>query len=132
MLLGKEFVPPEDRAGFMTVVESPEGSTLAYTDKYLKQIETIFHQPPEVKSVFSAIGLAWGALDSGDAAVGSLLDGPVIDELVLAVAGDHFLKDQSAILKDLHFCDPRNPDQRERKNARVPAAASSKTTKNSG
>jgi len=41
-------------------------------------------------------------------------------------------KDQSAILKDLHFCDPRNPDQRERKNARVPAAASSKTTKNSG
>jgi multidrug efflux pump len=37
---------------------APEGSTLAYTDRYLRQIEDIFRKTPEVEKVFSAIGLA--------------------------------------------------------------------------
>ncbi len=57
--LPSELAPSEDRAFLVGLAFAPEGATLAYTDRYLKQIETIFHQPPEVKSVFSAIGLGF-------------------------------------------------------------------------
>ena len=42
--LEREFVPPDDRGFFFTFVIAPEGSTLAYTDGYLRQVEAILAQ----------------------------------------------------------------------------------------
>jgi multidrug efflux pump len=54
--LQREFVPPEDRGFFFIFVVAPEGSTVGYTDGYLRQVEGIVHQPPEVRSSFAVIG----------------------------------------------------------------------------
>jgi len=59
-VLGREFVPPEDRGSFLTIVSAPEGSTLQYTDSYLSEVERIIDETPEVRSFFSAIGLGIG------------------------------------------------------------------------
>jgi multidrug efflux pump len=56
--LPSELVPTEDRGTVLGIVVAPEGSTLGYTDRYLRQIEDIFRKTPEVERVFSAIGLA--------------------------------------------------------------------------
>jgi multidrug efflux pump len=58
--IGREFVPPEDRGQFLTVVTAPEGSTLEYTDSYLRQIERIIRNTEGVEGYFSAIGLGFG------------------------------------------------------------------------
>jgi multidrug efflux pump len=57
-LLGKEFVPPEDRAGFMVVLESPEGSTLDYHDRLQRRAEVILSETPEVRAASAFIGLS--------------------------------------------------------------------------
>jgi multidrug efflux pump len=57
--LPSELAPSEDRGFLIGLAFAPEGATLAYTDRYLQRIETIFHAEPEVQSVFSAIGLAF-------------------------------------------------------------------------
>jgi len=55
--LPSELAPSEDRGFLVGLAFAPEGATLNYTDRYLRQIETIFRRTPEVNSVFSAIGL---------------------------------------------------------------------------
>jgi multidrug efflux pump len=60
-LLGKEFVPMEDRGGFMVSIESPEGATLQYHDRLQLQIERILNQTPEVRTATAFIGLSQGA-----------------------------------------------------------------------
>ncbi len=57
-VLGKEFVPPEDRGGFMTVIESPEGATLAYHDRLQWQVEKVLSETPEVRTFAAFIGLS--------------------------------------------------------------------------
>jgi multidrug efflux pump len=59
-LLGKEFVPPEDRSGFMIVLETPEGSTLEHHDRLQRRIEEILHATPEIRAASSFIGLSQG------------------------------------------------------------------------
>jgi multidrug efflux pump len=56
--LGKEFVPSDDRGNFMIILKGPEGSTLEYTDKYLKEIEEIVSKNDEIYSYFAALALA--------------------------------------------------------------------------
>jgi hydrophobe/amphiphile efflux-1 (HAE1) family protein len=58
--LPTEFVPAVDRSSFMIAFETPEGATLAETDRYARGIEAILAQTPEVDSQFLAIGLARG------------------------------------------------------------------------
>ncbi|MFA9478362.1 efflux RND transporter permease subunit [Phycisphaerales bacterium AB-hyl4] len=55
-----EFAPEEDRAAFMIVFETPQGSTLRETDVLARQIEAILAETPEVRHQFLAIGLAQG------------------------------------------------------------------------
>jgi multidrug efflux pump len=59
-LLPSELVPTEDRGLVFNIVLAPEGSTLDYTDRYMKQAEAIYAQVPEVESFFSAVGLGFG------------------------------------------------------------------------
>ena len=53
-------VPTEDRGSFLTVVRAPDGSTLAYTDQSLTQVEQQLNDVPEIEAFFAAIGLSFG------------------------------------------------------------------------
>jgi multidrug efflux pump len=59
-LLPKELVPTEDRGMVFNVVLAPEGSTLDYTDRYMRQVEGVYSQVPDVEAFFSAVGLGFG------------------------------------------------------------------------
>jgi multidrug efflux pump len=59
-LLPSELVPVEDRGIGFGVVIAPEGSTLEYTDRYVRQIEDILMNLPERQGLFAATGLGFG------------------------------------------------------------------------
>ncbi len=59
-LLPSELVPTEDRGIGFGIVIAPEGATLDYTDKYMRQVEERLLALPERRSLFSAIGLGFG------------------------------------------------------------------------
>jgi multidrug efflux pump len=63
--LKREFVPPEDRGWFFTFIIAPEGSTLEYTDGYVRQAEKIFDRVPEVEHYFSITGAFFGSPSRG-------------------------------------------------------------------
>jgi multidrug efflux pump len=48
-----ELAPTEDRGVIFGIVSAPEGSTLAYTGRYLQQIEGFYMQIPERASIFA-------------------------------------------------------------------------------
>jgi len=56
----KELAPTEDRGVAFGIVIAPEGSTLAYTDKYMRQVESILLPMPERAGLFTATGLGFG------------------------------------------------------------------------
>ncbi len=59
-LLPSELLPVEDRGFGFGVVIAPEGSTLDYTDRYMREVEARLAALPERRAVFSATGLAFG------------------------------------------------------------------------
>ncbi len=69
--LKREFVPPDDRGFFFTFIVAPEGSTVAYTDEYMKRIEAIVHSTKGVRGSFAVVGFG-GPPSSG--VVGVMLD----------------------------------------------------------
>lgn len=54
--LKREFVPQEDRGLFITFLIAPEGSTLAFTDEYQRQVEAILGKTQDVDRYFSVVG----------------------------------------------------------------------------
>jgi len=58
--LKHEFIPSDDQGWFMTATIAPEGSTLAFTDGYQKQVEQIIAKVPEVESYFSIVNMGGG------------------------------------------------------------------------
>ena len=60
VVLPSELVPVEDRGLIFNIILAPEGSTLEYTDRYVRQAEAIYAQVPEVASFFAAVGLGFG------------------------------------------------------------------------
>lgn len=58
--LPRELVPTEDRNIAFGVVIAPEGSTLEYTDRYMRQLEEILLNRPEHAGLFTATGLGFG------------------------------------------------------------------------
>ncbi len=59
-VIPSELVPTEDRGLGFGIVTAPEGSTLAYTDRYMRQIEHILLSVPECEGLFTATGLGFG------------------------------------------------------------------------
>jgi len=59
-LVGKDFLPEDDRASFAALIETPEGSTLAFHDRYQQQVEDILMATPEVHSHFSVVAISSG------------------------------------------------------------------------
>lgn len=58
-MIPDELVPTEDRGIALGIVVAPEGATLDYTDKYVRQIEQKLLTLPECAGVFSATGLSF-------------------------------------------------------------------------
>ncbi|OGF21375.1 MAG: multidrug transporter AcrB [Candidatus Eisenbacteria bacterium RBG_19FT_COMBO_70_11] len=59
-MLPSELVPTEDRGLVFNIMFAPEGSTLEYTDRYVRQAEAIYRGVPEVQGMFTAVGLGFG------------------------------------------------------------------------
>ena len=59
-LLPSELVPVEDRGAGFGIVIAPEGSTLEYTDTYVKEIEQRLLKNPDIRGLFTATGLGFG------------------------------------------------------------------------
>ncbi|MFZ5805684.1 MAG: efflux RND transporter permease subunit [Verrucomicrobiota bacterium] len=57
--LPKEFLPQEDKGYIICIVIAPEGSTSEYTDRFMKQTESIAESIPEKESYFSAVALSF-------------------------------------------------------------------------
>ena len=58
--LKREFIPSDDQGWFLTATFGPEGSSLAFTDGYQKQVEQILAKVPEVESYFSVVNFGGG------------------------------------------------------------------------
>ena len=54
--LKQELIPDDDRGFFLVVGFAPEGSSLDYTDGYVRQVEQIIGKTPEVQGYFTIIG----------------------------------------------------------------------------
>ncbi len=55
-----EFVPNADRGTLLVFTRAPEGSTIDYTDRYQRQVETLVAEVPEVEKRFSVVALGIG------------------------------------------------------------------------
>ena len=53
--LKSELSPLEDRGFFITLVVAPEGASMDYTDRYMREIEGLFAKVPEIKSYFTVV-----------------------------------------------------------------------------
>jgi multidrug efflux pump len=62
--LEREFVPPEDRGYFVTIVIAPEGSSLDYTDGYQRRVEGILGKTADIEGYFGVVG-AFGPVSQG-------------------------------------------------------------------
>ncbi len=76
-LLPRELVPVEDRSTAFGVVIAPEGATLDYTDRYMREVEARLLPVPERRALFTATGLGFGG-------PGRVTDGFLVLNLVRA------------------------------------------------
>jgi multidrug efflux pump len=53
--LKSELSPLEDRGFFLSLIVAPEGSSMDYTDGYMRQVEGMFAKVPEIKSYFTVV-----------------------------------------------------------------------------
>ncbi|WP_447983296.1 efflux RND transporter permease subunit [Nitrospira sp. Nam74] len=57
--LPSELAPLEDTGAMGVTIQGPEGTTLAYTDRYVREVEALYHDIPEIESYFSWVGSGW-------------------------------------------------------------------------
>jgi multidrug efflux pump len=60
-VIPREFVPSADRGNILILTETPEGSTLEYTDRFQRQVEDVVLSTPEIVKGFSVVALGLGA-----------------------------------------------------------------------
>lgn len=59
-VLPTELVPVEDRGIGFGIIIAPEGATLEYTDRYMREVEKRLLALPERRGLFTAVGLGFG------------------------------------------------------------------------
>jgi HAE1 family hydrophobic/amphiphilic exporter-1 len=64
--IGKEFMPQGDRGEFRVTFETPVGTSIQATEKVATELEKVLFTDPEVKSIFTTIGLEAGASNKGN------------------------------------------------------------------
>lgn len=57
-LMPSEFLPLEDRGNILTFIKAPEGSTMAYTDRAIRQAEKLYRAVPEIKNIISVLAFS--------------------------------------------------------------------------
>ncbi len=62
--LKEELIPDDDRGFFLVIAQGPEGSSLQYTDGYVRRIEEIIARTPDVSGYFTIIGGFAGGVNS--------------------------------------------------------------------
>lgn len=93
---GKEMAPKTDQSKFLIVMKGPQGATMEYMNQYLGEVEQIVSEQEEVRTMFSAIGLAsGGGFGSPDRAIGFVRMKP------LAYRQEHGLRSQQELMRDL-------------------------------
>ena len=68
--LGKELSPEVDEGTLILFVRGPQGSTLEHTDRYMREVEDILAEAPEVDTYFTAMGLAMMGLPKVNEGIG--------------------------------------------------------------
>ena len=53
--LRQELSPLEDRGYFLTLILAPEGSSMEYTDGYVRAVEKMYAEVPEIRSMFAVV-----------------------------------------------------------------------------
>lgn len=96
--LGKEMAPKTDQSKFIIAMQGPQGATLEYMNKYLGEVEHLVADQKEVRTMFSAIGLAaGGGFGSPDRAIAFVRMKP------LEYRKKHGLRSQQELMKDLRM-----------------------------
>jgi len=60
-LVGKDFLPPDDSGEFEVNFTAPEGTSLAATDRILRQVEAEVKRLPDIRLVLSSVGEGEGS-----------------------------------------------------------------------
>ncbi|KKB85103.1 nodulation protein NolG [Devosia limi DSM 17137] len=68
-MVGIEFVPPTDNGEFQVEVETPQGSSLAYTGEKVRQIEALLREMPEVERTYATVNAGQGASGQNAASI---------------------------------------------------------------
>jgi multidrug efflux pump len=53
--LRHELSPLEDRGYFLTLINAPEGASMEYTDGYVRAVERMYTDVPEIRSLFAVV-----------------------------------------------------------------------------
>jgi len=53
--LRQELSPLEDRGYFLTLINAPEGASMEYTDGYVRAVERMYGEVPEIRSMFAVV-----------------------------------------------------------------------------
>jgi multidrug efflux pump len=53
--LRHELSPLEDRGYFLTLINAPEGASMEYTDGYVRAVERMYSEVPEIRSMFAVV-----------------------------------------------------------------------------
>jgi multidrug efflux pump len=53
--LRQELSPLEDRGYFLTLIMAPEGASMEYTDGYVRAVERMYGEVPEIRSMFAVV-----------------------------------------------------------------------------
>src|SRR5262245_25467030 len=53
--LRHELSPLEDRGFFLTLINAPEGASMEYTDGYVRAVERMYDQVPEIRAKFAVV-----------------------------------------------------------------------------
>lgn len=64
-VLPGEFAPRQDQSTIIAFLRGPEGATLEYIDRYLKEVESIVADIPEVNTFMAIVGMGGGPPNRG-------------------------------------------------------------------
>jgi len=54
-VLRQELSPLEDRGYFLTLIQAPEGASMEYTDGYVRAVERMYSEVPEIRNMFAVV-----------------------------------------------------------------------------
>ncbi len=52
----QQLAPLEDQGSIMVIANAPTDASLSYTDRYMRQIETLYNKIPEIKNYLTVVG----------------------------------------------------------------------------